>query len=477
MNSLVRKIISGSFWTALGQLITLVIVLLTNIWLARLLSPEDFGKVAIIMFFITVSNVLTEGGFSGALIRKEDTRQIDYSTVFIFNLVVSLVLFFLIFLFSGSIASFYQDPTLEYLLIGASFILIINSFQIIQNARLLKSLRFRQKAIYRFFAVLFGSSIGIVSAYFGAEVWSLIFVQVFTSLFMTLILWGFEGAMLSFRFNIKSFRELFGFGVNTTIASVLNSAFDNIYQLIIGTYFSVSQVGFFYQAKKIQDVPNNLINMVIQSVFFPSFSKIQNDKNQFYKVYFGFVSILTLIMGTIFSLIFIFSDKIIAILFEAKWIDSSFYLKFLTVSSFFYIQDMYSRTIFKVFNQTRKILYLEIFKKIFHSLTIVIGIVYEDLVILLLGLILTNLLSYCVNFYFSRKIVNSESNKEIVFMLKSLFIFTTLVYMFLILQEFFAQSFYSFLWMVPLFLGFIVLATVVFQMINYKEVIKYFNKL
>lgn len=154
------------------------------------------------------------------------------------------------------------------------------------------------------------------------------------------------------------------------------------------------------------------MNMVIQSVFFPSFSKLQNDKEQFYKVYFGFVSILTLIMGTVFSLIFIFSGKIIAILFEARWMDSAFYLKFLTVSSFFYIQDMYSRTIFKVFNKTRNILYLELFKKIIHAITIVIGIVFKDLTILLLGLILTNIIGYIVNFYFSRKIVNTDSKRK-----------------------------------------------------------------
>lgn len=239
----------------MGQLITLLIVLATNIWLARLLSPDDFGKVAIIMFFVTVSNVLTEAGFSGALIRKEDASQIDYSTVFVFNLVVSLVLFLLLFLFSESIASFYQDPTLEYLLIGASLVLIINSFQITQNAKLLSNLRFRQKAIYRFFAVLLGSIVGVIGAYNGAGVWSLIFVQLFTALFMTIILWTFEGAMLSFRFNVHSFKELFGFGVNTTLASVLNSAFDNVYQLIIGSYFSISQVGFFIRQRKFRMYP------------------------------------------------------------------------------------------------------------------------------------------------------------------------------------------------------------------------------
>ena len=422
MSSFKKSIINGAIWSVTGQVATLLIILISNIILARILSPKEFGQIGIIMFFIMLANSFTEGGLSGALIRKKNATKVDYSTVFVFNLIISLVSFFLLVFFSGNIASFYNDYSLKKILIVSGFVLIINAFQISQNAKLISDMKFKQKTLYRFIAVLIAIIIGMASAYLGYGIWSLVLIQLLISLNMTLILWIFEGLNLSMKFNIDSFKELYGFGVNTTLASLLNSAFDNIYQLILAKYFSLNQTGFYYQAKKLQEVPSGVINMIAQSVVFSSLSKLQDDKTLFTNAYNKIFIYFLIIFGLIAILTYVYAEQIILLLYGAKWIDSVIYMQFLSIASFFFMQEQINRVVFKVFNQTRKILYLEIIKKIIQFLSILVGLYYLDIKILIGGFIVTNFIGYLLISSYTNKILNTELKKELLKLFKITFI-------------------------------------------------------
>ena len=282
-----KQLISGTVWSILGVFATMIVNLSTNIWLASMLSPKEFGQLGIVMFFIVLSNVLVEGGLSGALIRKKEPTSDDYSTVFICNLIVSFCCFLFVIFFSKYIAFFYRDSTLRSLLICSSFIIIIQAFQLSLNAKMIVKMRFKQRHFYRFVAVVLSSILAIYFAYNGAGVWSLVIQQLLNAFINTILLLLFEKreSFHKFRFSKSSFNELYGFGVNTTLSSILSTTFDNIYQLILGKYFAIIQVGFFYQAKKIQDIPGGIINMLVQSVFFSSLAKIQNDIKEFTRIY------------------------------------------------------------------------------------------------------------------------------------------------------------------------------------------------
>ena len=265
-----NKVLKGTIWSVFGRLSTLIIVLITNIWLARILSPEEFGQVGIIMFFIVIANTFSESGLGGALLRKKEATLKDYSTVFVTNLILSIICFILIILFAENIANYYGDPLLKNLLIFSALILIINAFQITQNAKLMSDMMFKEYSIYVFISVFFASITGIYCAYQGLGVWALIIIQLLTASINTILLWIFEGAFLRIHFSKSSFKELYAFGINTTLASLLNKGFDNIYQLVLAKYFSLAQTGYFYQAKKLQDVPTGLITMLSQGVIFSS---------------------------------------------------------------------------------------------------------------------------------------------------------------------------------------------------------------
>ena len=408
MNPLKKTLILGTMWSVGGQLASLLVVLITNIWMARLLSPKEFGQVGIIMFFIVLADVFTEGGLGGALIRKINPSKQDFATVFVFNLTVSVFCCLSLIMASGFIADFYNDASLKMLIIVASLVLIINAFQLIQNIKLMCDLKFKQKSVYRLVAVIISSIVGIIMAYQGAGVWSLIVMQLLTSIVSTLLLWGFEGTFFSLRFSRQSFKELYVFGVNTTLASLLNTAFDNIYQLILGKYFSIAQVGLFYQAKKIQDVPGGIINMLTQGVVFSSLAKLQEQKEEFLRIYGKIVVVFAAVLALMTVLMYLYAENIIALLLGDKWLGAIFYMKLLVIASFFYFLELVNRIIFKIFNQTKQILFLEIGKKSVQLVSIVVGVYFLNLSYLIVGFVITNIISYWINYHYSRKVLEDQ---------------------------------------------------------------------
>jgi len=472
MSKLKKALIRGTIWSTLGQLSSLLITLGTNIWLARLLSPEEFGQLGIIMFFIMIANVLTESGLGGALVRKKEATRSDYSTVFVTNLIFSLFCYLILLIGSGAIANFYEDALVKDLLIVAGFVLIINSFQLTQNAKLISDLKFKEKSVYRFIAVLISSSIGICLAYNGFGVWSLVAIQLMTAGINTILLWMFEGFFMRFYFSKASFRELYSFGVNTTLASILNTAFDNIYQLILGKYFSISETGYFYQAKRLQDVPGGVINTLSQSVVFSSLAKLQEDKLAFTKAYNKISLYFIVMLGFLSSFIYVYAEQIILLLYGDGWVGAIFYMKFLTIGSFFFIQEQINRVIFKVFNQTRKILYLEYVKKAIQSISIIIGVIYLDLHILIIGFVVTNIIGYLINFYYSRKIIGEVSFYELKILLKIICLSVTIVIMVILFSEIFNLKGFKLLYTFPLLIGSYIIGLDLLKIVSIKREFK-----
>lgn len=418
MSDFRKSIIQGILWSVFGTTSSLLIVLLTNIWLARLLSPKEFGQIGIIMFFITLANVFTESGLGGALIRKKEATKTDYSTVFVANLIFSILCYAIILLTAKTIANYYDDILIDNLLIVSGLVLIINAFQLPQNAKLVSEMRFKPRAIYRFVAVVLSSIIGIYFAYRGIGVWALVLIQLMSAVLNTLFLWFFEGYFMSLSFSRTSFKELYGFGINTTLTSILITGFDNIYQLVLAKYFSVSQTGFFYQAKKLQDVPGGVINMIAHSVIFSSLTKLQDDKLAFTKAYNKIMLYFIATLGLISACIYCYAEPLISIFYGREWIGMVFYMQLLTIASFFLLQELINQVIFKVFNKTRQILYLEYAKKTIQAISVAIGIYYRSMEILIWGFVFTNIIGYFTNYYFSRKVTNSVSVYELFTVLK-----------------------------------------------------------
>ncbi|AZA62753.1 lipopolysaccharide biosynthesis protein [Chryseobacterium indoltheticum] len=422
-----RKLLVDSAWSIGSHVFSLVIVLGANIFLARLMGPKEFGQLGIIMFFIAVFNVFTDGGLSGALVRRLDKKEEDYSTVFAFNFIVSIILFLIMITISGLIAQFYNTPSIQKPIIAAAAILIISSFQTIQNVKMLQKLEFKKRSMITLLSTFLGVIVGIGLAFFlKLGIWALIAIPISTVLFQTILYIYLEGFYFNLGFNKSSFKELFGFGVNTTLVSVLNLTFDNIYQLVIGRVFNMYQVGFYYQAKKLQDVPNNVINNLSQGVFFSSLSRIQNQKEELIRTYNLISKSFLFVMGFAVLIMQLFGKDMILLMFGSKWLGAVYYIKLLIIGSLFYTQELINKMIFKVYNKTNNLLRLEFVKKIFQIITLVIGVYLKRIDLLLYGYIATNAFSYFINYYFTSKIIEI-GKRELILLIKVIILLFVLI--------------------------------------------------
>lgn len=413
-----RSLLLNTLWSFLGRFGYIFIALISNIILVRLLSPREFGQVSIIMFFIVVSNILIESGLSGALVRKKDATEVDYSTVFIFNMAISLILMISLFLSSSYIADFYKDSELTNLLKLSSLVLIINALRLTQSVKLIKSLKFKEKSIYEIISIVIGSILAIVSAMQGFGATSLVILQLATAITLTSLLWFSVGPMSTYKFSKSSFKQVYKFGVNTTLASLINKTFDNGYQLILAKYFSISQSGYFYQAKKLQEMPVGIIQSSVLGVVYATLSKLQDNKPEFNQVYFNVVRIFTIVVALICILLYYYSGLIIQVLYGDQWLASVHYLQLLSIASFFYLQEIFNRVLFKIFDRTELILKLEIIKKLILSITIFYGVWTLSIPNLLYGFVAVSILSFLINYHFARKVHLVSYWRELSIILK-----------------------------------------------------------
>ncbi|CAM1333945.1 lipopolysaccharide biosynthesis protein [Tenacibaculum aestuariivivum] len=419
------------FWSLFGQLGYSVIALIANILFVRVLSPKDFGVIGIAMFFIGVSNVLVESGIGGALIRKNNVSEKDYSTVFLLNLGISIFLMLALLLSANFIASFYNLPELKHILWILSSLLIINSLTIINRVKLVKEMKFKELGVFKFVSFFIASTIALYLAYYKSfGIWSVLIMQVLSAALFMVILWFKQGRLKKVVFSKKSFKEVFSFGAFTTLSSILDAAFNNIYELILGKYFNVTSVGFYYQAKTLYQAPDVISKNIILQVFYSHLSAIQDDRERFNLSFINVSKNTALIIGFVFSLIYIYSEHIIIILYGEEWIKTGFFLKMILIYGFFSLQEMVNRNIFKIYNQTHKIFYLELFKKSVQLITIFIGIYYLNIEVLLYGFILTSIVSYFTNSYFSLKMISLDMKLFFCNILKIVFSITISVFIF-----------------------------------------------
>lgn len=467
--NLSRSLLINTLWSFIGRFGYITVGLISNIILVRLLSPKEFGQISIVMFFISIAAVLIESGLSGALVRKEHTTEIDYSTVFIFNLVMSTILAVLLLMTSNNIASYYNDPELTNLLKLSSLVLIINALRIIQTVKLIKALKFKVKSLYEVISIVIGSLVGIYAATQGAGALSLVLQQISTAFTLTLLFWYFGGSINTFNFSIDSFRQVYKFGVNTTVSSVISRVFDNSYQLVLAKYFSISQSGYFYQAKKLQEIPVGVLQSSVLGVVYATLSRLQSDKASFNELYFIIVKSFTISIALVCMIIFYYADFIVEILYGKEWLTSSQYLKILIVASFFYLQEILNRILFKIFDRTDLILKLEVIKKAILSVTIFYGVWTHSIHNLLYGFLMVSIISFFINYNYARKVHSVPYWSELSIIIKIAIIAITVISFHIYVKNLYdIHDIYTLVFLpFILIINFILLN--LFKVINFKE--------
>ncbi len=413
MSSIKTKTINGVIWSAIDSFSTQAIGFLVSIILARLLSPGEFGLIGMITIFIAISQSFIDSGFSSALIRKKNCTETDYSTVFYFNLTVG-ILFYLILFFSGPLISyFFKETQLTNLVRVLSLILIINSLTIIQRTILTKRIDFKLQSKISIISALASGIIGIGMAYFGFGVWSLVFQTLSRQVFNSSLLWLWNRWRPMWIFSIQSFKELFSFGSKLLISGLIYTVYRNIYYLVIGKFFSASQLGYYTRAQQFNDLPSSNLNSIMSRVTYPVLAQMQDDPVKLKAGYKRMIKSIMLISMVLMAGLAAVAEPMIITLIGEKWRQSITYLQLLTFVGMMYPLHALNLNMLQVQGRSDLFLRLEIIKKIIAIPTIIIGI-YFGIKVMILGMWVNTLISYYLNSYWSGRMINYPMREQIV---------------------------------------------------------------
>ena len=406
--SLKKQALSGVFWTSLQLLGTQGLSLGVSLILARLLLPAEFGLIAMLGIFIGIGSTLIGGGLTQSLIRSENLDEEDYATVFYFNLVGSVVIYVITFIAAPYIAAFYKQELLTNVVRLYTTTFIINAFSAIQITRLTKNLDFKTQTKVAVPSLIIGSTVGIVMAYKGFGVWSLVWSGIVQAIASTMQLWIWAEWFPQRVFNIQKFKYHFNYGVKLMFSGVLDALFTNAYIIIIGKFFAPAQVGFYSRADTLSILPVGIVNAVITKVTFPLFSSIQNDDERLKMVYKKIMQMVVFLVAPLLVLMAALAEPLFRFLFTEKWMPAVPYFQILCFTGIMYPIHGYNLQILIVKGRSDLFLKLEILKKVMIALVIVISFQY-GIYGLLYGGLLLSVVGFFVNTHFSGKYLSYTS--------------------------------------------------------------------
>lgn len=409
-----NKPITGLFWTGLEAGGLSIASFLVGIVLARLLSPEDFGIVSLTSIFFVITKGLIDGGFSSALIQKKDINDIDYSSVFWYNIALSSLSIVLINLIASRIALYYEEPILEQVILLLSLGMMIDSFSIVQVAQLNKKLQFKTLALASTLRTAIYGCASILLAFLGHGVWAIIFGTLVSNTFYLVTIWYKSKWRPNLIFSLESIRSMFGFGHKMLFINLMNNIFTNLYKLVIGKHFSVRDLGQYSRAENFQMLPVTASTEALMKFLFPSMALIQNDKEKLRMMFVKATNTITFITSNILAIILVSSKYLVITLVGEKWAESIPYLQLLCFVGLFYPLFATSITLFKALGLSSKLLNLELAKKLFILPILLLSIYLNSIKLMIILTIIHSLVFFLIYNYNSGKYIEYKLREQLI---------------------------------------------------------------
>lgn len=399
-DNLRSKAVKGVGWSFTDNIANQGISFVVGLVLARLLSPEEYGLIGVILIFIGISNSLVDCGFSNALIRKNTTTDTDYNTVFIVNMAVSIVLFLILWMAAPAIAKFFGQFQLVPLTRTMAVVPVINAFGIIQRTIFVKRIDFRTQTKISFIASSSSGLIGIGMAFGGLGVWSLVWQQISRQLLNTVFLWRYNTWRPRKIFSIESFRELFGFGWKLLIAGMIDTGWREIYKVVIGKYYAPVTLGQYTRAEQFASIFSSNITAMVQRVSYPVLSSIQNDRIRLKAAYRKVIKSTMWITFTCMLGLVAIARPMVVVLIGKQWLPCVPMLQIICFSMMLYPLHAINLNMLQVQGRSDLFLKLEIIKKVIAVGPIVLGICC-NIYYMLIGSVFTGCFAYYLNAYYS----------------------------------------------------------------------------
>ena len=406
--SLKRKTVKGVGWSAVDNIAGHSVTFIVSLVLARILSPDDYGLIGIIAIFTAVCQTLIKAGFTTALIRKKDATDDDYNTVFIVNLAMSLMLYTVIFLCAPLIADFFHRNELVSLTRVSSLSMIIGALALVQQTRLTKRIDFKSQTKITITASVSSGVVGIIMALMGFGVWALVTQTLTSQIIRTTLLRRVNKWIPSLRFSTKSFHELFGFGWKMMVSSILDTVWKELYQVVVGRFYSPATLGQYTRAKSFSQLLSSNLTAVIQRVTYPVLSNIQDEKERMVRAYRKMIKMTMFITAVSMFFLGAISEPLLYCLIGPKWHDASLYLPLICLSASTYPLHAINLNMLQVQGRSDLFLGLEIIKKTIHLGPLFIG-AFIGILPMLCTNVITCIISYFLNSYYSGRLLGYSS--------------------------------------------------------------------
>lgn len=356
------------------------------------------------MVFIAISSVFVDGGFSTALVRKQDPSQADLSTVFYLNVSAALVLFAVLFVSAPYIASYYDEPLLVPVVRIVSLQFIIASLCTVQSILLVKKLDFRTQSAIHVVGVVVSGGVGVFFAFRGYGVMALVAQVLVQETVRAVLLWAHSTWRPSWVFSKESFRELFSFGSRLLASGLLNKVFDNLYPLVIGRYFSVVQLSYYSRANGYQALFSQNFTSMVNAVSFPTLVKFQDDNERLRAGLRKMNTLVMLVNVPVMLGLAVLAKPLIVLMITEKWLPVVPYLQWLCLAGLLYPMHVTNLNALNVKGRSDLFLSLEIVKKLFVLTALSIGF-FWGLKGMVIGQVVVSVLAYVVNAYWPGKLI------------------------------------------------------------------------
>ena len=326
-----NQIVKGVSWNLIETAVSYLVRFVIGIILARLLMPSDFGLIGMTAVFIAVSDIFVRAGFGQAFIRKENVTSVDADTVFYINLTVGLLIYLLLFLTAPLIAAYFNEPKLVDIVRVLSLVVVLNSFNVIQYALIRRHMLYKRKAVVTILSSMISGVAGVLCAYKGMGVWSLVVQQLVSRVILCLLFYHVSDWRPGWSFSKDIARSMFSFGSWLLLADLIAAFMNNFYRIIIGRFYSSEELGYYDRAHQFQSMVADTFTWALGIVAFPSFTRFQRNIGQMNVLVEKYVRYSTILIYPVLCIMAVTAKPMIALLLTEKWLPAVPYLQLFCV--------------------------------------------------------------------------------------------------------------------------------------------------
>lgn len=406
----------GIAWAAIDKIGVVLLQFFINLVLARLLTPNDFGCVGMILIFVAVSQTIIDAGFGAALIQKVNTTPTDYSTIFYWNIIFSAAIYIGIFIAAPWVADFFRIAPLCDLLRVLGTVIIINAFTLVQRTILRKALNFKAIAIIDIISYSFSAIIATYMAYRNYGAWSIVGMQISNALIATILFWMTSKWRPIITFSTESFKSLFSYGGFLLIANIMQDVCTHIQGVVIGHNFSATQTGLYSQAKKMDEVASMTLPALLCQVLFPLYSESQNDKERLCNMLSNNMRIVSFVIFPLMMLLIIIAKPVFTFLYGNQWIDAVPYFQILCIGGFFSALYNFNYYAVAAVGRSKALFYWGCYKWGILLTLLLIG-AQINMMGVLIAMVISNINIYVTNALLAQKYIGYKFTKQILYIL------------------------------------------------------------